>query len=36
MEIESEALEDIELGIHFINDTLEKIEKLLEKNSPHY
>jgi len=24
MEIESEALEDIELGIHFINDTLEK------------
>jgi hypothetical protein len=31
MEIESEALEDIELGIHFINDTLEKIEKLLEK-----
>ena len=31
MEIESEALEDIELGILFINDTLEKIEKLLEK-----
>ena len=31
MEIESEALEDIELVIHFINDTLEKIEKLLEK-----
>jgi len=31
MEIESESLEDIELGIHFANDTLEKIEKLLEK-----
>jgi len=31
MEIESEALEDIELGIHLINDTLEKIEALLEK-----
>ena len=28
MEIESESLEDIELGIHFANDTLEKIEKL--------
>ena len=26
MEIESESLEDIELGIHFVNDTLEKIE----------
>ena len=31
MEIESESLEDIELGIHFVNNTLEKIEKLLEK-----
>ena len=32
MEIESVSLEDIELGIHFANDTLEKIEKLLEKS----
>jgi len=31
MDIESESLEGIELGIHIANDTLEKIEKLLEK-----
>ena len=29
MEIESESLEDIELGIHFVNNTLEKIQDKL-------
>ena len=33
MEIESESLEDIELGIHFVNDTLEKNRKIIRENS---
>jgi hypothetical protein len=31
MEIESESLEDIEFGIHLVNDTLGNMENSLEK-----